>query len=199
MMRFKKGMVYLMSFVLLICGIFFTAMGDEHKERGRLQGTNGHDNDDEHKKESRKRESHGREHLVPVNNPTYKEQCGACHFAYQPGLMPSGSWEKIIAGLDDHFGDFVDLDRDSRKIIADYLRANAADRSFSKRSAKIMESLGGQSPLRITDVPYIRRKHHEIDPAVFRRKSIGSLSNCSACHTSAEQGIYEDDDVRIPR
>ena len=37
-------------------------------------------------------------YLSAVNNPTYKEQCGGCHFAYQPGLLPSGSWEKILAG-----------------------------------------------------------------------------------------------------
>ena len=61
-----------------------------------------------------------------------------------------------------------------------------------------MRCLGGQVPIRITDIPYIRKKHHELDPAIFKRKSIGSLSNCIACHTTAENGIYDDDDVKIP-
>jgi len=53
--------------------------------------------------------------------------------------------------------------------------------------------------MRITDTPYIREKHHELDPEVLKRKSIGSLSNCIACHTTAEKGIYEDDNVKIPQ
>jgi hypothetical protein len=62
-----------------------------------------------------------------------------------------------------------------------------------------MRSLGNQVPLRITDIPYIREKHHEISPNILKRESIGSLSNCSACHTTAENGIYEDDNVTIPK
>ena len=30
-------------------------------------------------------------------------------------------------------------------------------------------------------------------------ESIGSISNCVACHTTAEEGIYDDEDVKIPR
>ena len=101
--------------------------------------------------------------------------------------------------LDDHFGESIELDDDSRKTISDYLKSNSAEYSSAKRAVKIMRSLGNQVPLRITDIPYIREKHHEISPNVFKRESIGSLSNCSACHTTAENGIYEDDNVKIPK
>ncbi|MBI4776077.1 MAG: hypothetical protein HY788_18195 [Deltaproteobacteria bacterium] len=50
-----------------------------------------------------------------------------------------------------------------------------------------------------TETAYIREKHREISPAVFTRKAVGSLSNCVACHRSAEKGMYDDDDVVIPR
>jgi hypothetical protein len=62
-----------------------------------------------------------------------------------------------------------------------------------------MRSVGNQVPLRITDIQYIKEKHHEISSNVLKRKTIGSLSNCSACHTTAENGIYEDDNVIIPK
>ncbi|MBU0973733.1 MAG: diheme cytochrome c, partial [Proteobacteria bacterium] len=39
----------------------------------------------------------------------------------------------------------------------------------------------------------------EISPDVLNRESIGSLSNCIACHTTAEDGIYDDDNVKIPK
>ena len=66
-------------------------------------------------------------------------------------------------------------------------------------SEKIMRSLGNQVPMRISDIPYIREKHHELDPAIFKRESVGSLANCAACHITAEKGIYDDDDVKIPK
>ena len=93
----------------------------------------------------------------------------------------------------------MELDPDSKKVIAEYLKANAAEHSSAKRAVKIMRSLGGRTPLRITEIPYIQEKHHEIHPDVFKQESIGSLSNCSACHTTAEKGVYEDDNVRFPR
>jgi len=52
--------------------------------------------------------------------------------------------------------------------------------------------------LRITEIPYIRKKHHELQQDIFSRQSIGSRANCPACHSSAEQGVYEDDLVKIP-
>ena len=62
-----------------------------------------------------------------------------------------------------------------------------------------MRSLGNNTPIRITEIPYIQAKHRKINQDVFQWESIGSLSNCSACHVTAEKGIYEDDDVKIPQ
>jgi hypothetical protein len=61
-----------------------------------------------------------------------------------------------------------------------------------------MKSLNGQAPTRITQVSYITDKHHDLPPHVFKRQSIGSFSNCPACHTTAEKGIFSDDFVQIP-
>lgn len=146
--------------------------------------------------------NHGGERcLRPVDNQTYKEQCGGCHFAYQPALLPSGSWRKIMAKLDDHFDEDVTLDGEDKKIIFQYLTENAAEHSRSRRAVKIMRSLGDRTPMRITDIPYIRHEHEsdDIPPGVYKRKSVGSFSNCAACHTTAEEGDYDDDNVRIPK
>ncbi len=62
-----------------------------------------------------------------------------------------------------------------------------------------MRSLENHVPMRITGISYIREKHHELNPEVLKRESIGSLSNCIACHTTAEKGIYEDENVKIPQ
>lgn len=190
MNRIHKWIVFLLAFLLTANGVFYTAFADhdDHKKKNRYQ-----------KRERRHSEHNGKRNLAIVNNPTYTENCGACHFAYQPGLLPSGSWDNILNSLVDHFGEEIDLDPESNKIILEYLKTNAANYSSAKLSGKIMKSLRNQTPSRITQISYIQRKHHEIQLNVFKRESIGSLSNCLACHTTAEKGIYDDDNVTIPR
>jgi hypothetical protein len=138
-------------------------------------------------------------YLQPVNNPVYKEECSACHFLYLPGLLPSDSWKKIMDSAYDHFGEDLFLEEGTLREIKNYLLASSAEKIRSKRSMKILRSLGSKSPLKITNIPYIKRKHREISASVFKRETVGSLSNCDACHTTASQGDFEEDNVRIPR
>lgn len=192
--------------LIFFSGVLYLAVADgDHKEKKWYQKILDHDDDDhkskhrERKRERNRDDDHHESYLRQVNNPTYKDECGACHFVYQPELLPSASWMRILSNLDDHFGEVVELDDDSKTVISDYLKINSADNSSAKRAVKIMRSVGNQVPLRITDIQYIKEKHHEISSNVLKRKTIGSLSNCSACHTTAENGIYEDDNVIIPK
>jgi len=209
MNQVRSSVVFLVALLFLANGAFnfVWADHDEHKEKKWHQkifdwDDNDHNDDHDEDNDDQNNAKHRSEgYLNPVNNPTYQEQCGACHFVYQPELLPSGSWQKILAKLDDHFGEEVDLDAESKKIIEEYLKSNAAEYSSAERAVKIMRSLRGQTPMRITDVPYIRHKHEDDDipPDAFQRKSVGSFSNCVACHTTAEKGIYDDDFVKIPK
>jgi hypothetical protein len=125
-------------------------------------------------------------YLRPVGNRTYATECGACHFAYQPELLPSGSWRKILADLEHHFGEEVIIGTDSKNEINRYLLSNSAETSSAKLAVKIMKDLGDRTPLRITDIVYIRKKHHEILPRILKQEvGVGSLSNCQACHRTA--------------
>jgi hypothetical protein len=191
----SKGLLFLFSFFILFLLPFSAALADDddyHEEKKWYKKIFDHDEDDDDEK-------HGNEYLSPVNNETFKQECGACHFAYQAGLLPSGSWENILNNLPSHFGDDVSLDQKSKQIIGEYLRTNAAENSSAKRARKIVRSLNGQTPLRITETPYIQEKHHDLDASIFSRQSIGSFSNCIACHTRAEEGNYDDDFVKIPK
>jgi hypothetical protein len=131
---------------------------------------------------------------TPKNYPTYLQECGACHFAYPALLLPSESWNNILGTLENHFGETVEMGPDSEKEISEYLRKNAADYASLEISEKIIKSLDGKAPERITDIPFIVRKHQEISKEELRRDSNGSLSNCSACHAAAEKGIFDDDE-----
>ena len=138
--------------------------------------------------------------VAPVNSPLYRQDCGSCHFAYQPGLLPKNSWQTIMVSLEDHFGDNAELDAQTQEKILDYLLLNSADESNYKRSKRIVGSLKeGKIPLRISDTPYFKHKHDEIPTRhVVNNEGVGSYSRCAACHRRAESGSYNEDEVNIP-
>lgn len=138
--------------------------------------------------------------FAPAADERYLKECGACHMAYPPGLLPARSWEKLMGGLSDHFGDNAELSPADQKGIADYLTAGGADRSSSKRAMKIVRSLRpDETPIRIQEVPYIARKHREIaDRMVQGNPKVKSLGRCNACHAGAEKGSFNEETVSIP-
>ena len=102
--------------------------------------------------------------------------------------------------LSNHFGENAELDKDTLANIYSYAMANASDKSYHMRSRKITQATAqGEAPLRITEISYIRRKHHEIPEKMIKdNKDVKSLSNCDACHTQAAKGVFDADTVKIP-
>lgn len=138
--------------------------------------------------------------VTPVQDATYKTECGACHFAYQPGLLPGSAWARIMGSLADHYGDDASLDATQLTGIQRYLIANAADRSALSRSRAfaVLPGVGDALP-RVTTTAYFGREHHEIPPRfVEGNNGVGSFSNCPACHRNADAGIYNEHQVVIP-
>lgn len=138
--------------------------------------------------------------IAPAVTPEYQEECGGCHMAYPPGLLPSASWKKLMRGLDDHFGDNAELDEAAAQRLESFLVASAADRSNFRRSRAMMKrlhALNSQAPIRITDLPYFRHEHDEIPKRIIKQAEIGSLSQCNACHQYAEQGSFNEHEIFI--
>jgi hypothetical protein len=144
--------------------------------------------------------SNGKPGVKPVDNKVYKLECSACHFAYQPGLLPSKSWNKMMSNLENHFNTDASLADEDFKIIKEYLNKNSAEKAMNyKRSSRIVNSIrSGDVPESISKVPYIIRKHDEISPAMLSQKEVKGMFNCVACHTTAEKGIYSERDIKIP-
>ena len=137
--------------------------------------------------------------LPKVTNATYAASCGTCHFAYQPGLLPARSWLKITNVPGSHAGGDLSVDTKAKVEIESYLIQNSAEKIQSRKSRKIIDSIGESVPTRISEVPYIKEKHRKIKQEVFLRKTIKSRGNCIACHKTAESGDYDDDNVTIPK
>ena len=128
---------------------------------------------------------------------TVSAECGACHWAYHPSLLPRASWAKLLAGLEDHFGEDASLPAEQTREIASFYDRYAAetwDTEASRRFAEIAPS----EPLRITATPYWIAKHASIDPATFAATPVGKRGNCIACHRDADSGRFDDQAIAIP-
>ena len=138
--------------------------------------------------------------VTAINNPAYKEECGSCHLAYPSGLLPARSWEKVMHGLENHFGDNAELDTETQQSITSFLLTNSADKSGYRHSKKINRSIKlNQTPIRITKTPYFIHEHDEIPSRYVKSNpKVGSFSQCDTCHAKAEQGSYNEQNVHIP-
>ncbi|WKZ85444.1 diheme cytochrome c [Ralstonia pickettii] len=122
--------------------------------------------------------------------PKYRQECASCHIAYPPGALPASSWQRILGNLQHHYGTDASLDPATVKQLDQWLTANAAGRS---------NAMPPPPEDRITRSAWFARTHDEVPAAVWRRPAIKSASNCAACHTKADQGNFNEHDVRIPR
>jgi len=188
-MRILKTFLAIGILILsLMINTFVFADEDEENERHEKHG--------KHEKGGR-HEGEGR--AIVVENDAYKSECSSCHFLYPPEFLPKRSWEALMKGSDKHFGENLALDDKTNKEILSYLSENSAERGSSEWAGKILKSIGSATPLKITETPYILKEHRKIKPDVFKRKSIGSFSNCGACHTGAVQGDFEENSISIPK
>jgi len=139
--------------------------------------------------------------LVPRTvNAKWKSECGACHVAYPPALLPARSWEELMAGLANHFGEDASLDTASAREIGEYLVRESGDRGASRTGRKAANAIASaEAPMRITGTRWFRHEHDEIAPEIWRRAAIGSPANCGACHKGAAELDFSERRVAIPR
>lgn len=122
--------------------------------------------------------------------PAYATECGECHVAYPPVLLPPVSWQRIMDGLGKHYGVDASLDTAVRTDISRWLVQTSTRRSHT-REAPPQD--------RISRTRWFLHEHDEVGADVWKRASVKSASNCGACHRNAAQGSYDEDSVRIPR
>lgn len=133
--------------------------------------------------------AHGGKRMPPNVPAAYTQECASCHLAYPPGLLPARSWQRLMGGLDKHFGSDASLDAATLQQIERWLQAHAGT---TKRVSE-------EPPQdRITRSAWFERKHRKIDPSVWPLDSVKSAANCAACHTGADRGDFDDDRLKFP-
>ena len=125
--------------------------------------------------------------LSVPDNPKWKTECGSCHIAYPPQLLTGADWQRMMGGLDKHFGANAALDAKENKEILEFLQRYAG--SGDKRSA---------SSLRISDTRWFTREHRKVAGNTWSDPAVKSRSNCTACHVNAERGDWSERGIRMP-
>lgn len=123
------------------------------------------------------------------SNAKWKNECGSCHVAYPAQLLPATSWQRLMKGLDKHFGTDASVDAATAAEIGAFLEKY----SGGKRG------IAGETTLRVSETDWFQREHRKVDAAVWKNTKVKSASNCAACHTAAEAGDYRERGIRIPQ
>lgn len=135
----------------------------------------------------------GNHFYAPVADPVVKEECGSCHLAFAPSMLPASSWQRMMGNLKNHFGDDASVDADTAARITRYLVANAADAGDRRYGGKLLKGVALDSaPQRITELPKWVSEHRKVPDWEWRHKEVRTKANCVACHAGAEQGYYDE-------
>jgi hypothetical protein len=125
--------------------------------------------------------------------PAYTQECGSCHVAYPPGLLPAASWQRLMAGLPRHFGTDASLEPATAQAIGDWLAQHAGS------ARKVQREPAAPPEDRISRSAWFQREHREVSASTWALPAVKSAANCGACHTRAEQGDFSERHLRLPR
>jgi cytochrome b len=128
---------------------------------------------------------------------SYESECSDCHALYHPSLRSSANWASVMDNLSDHFGEDASLNETSRLEIKKFLMENDASTFDTEVSHRIGRA--ADETLRMTDTKYWKKRHHDIDDALFKSKEVGSKINCTKCHKDAVIGRFDDENIQIPK
>ncbi|MDV7340922.1 diheme cytochrome c [Terasakiella sp. A23] len=130
----------------------------------------------------------------PIEDKTVNSECGACHLAFPPQMLPQRSWQKMMSNLKDHFNEDASVNEENQLYITRFLMNGAADTGLW--NSRFMRGVKDHmTPQRITELPYWQHEHRgEVPETAWNDPKVKSKSNCMACHPRADQGKYDDDD-----
>jgi cytochrome b len=133
------------------------------------------------------------------DNKIWREECGTCHLAFHPTLLPARSWQTLMAQQANHFGENLFLQTHVVKLVTEFLTRNAAENSLSEPAWKISRlTPSGMTPLRITETRYWQEKHQSIAARAWASPRIGGKSDCAVCHLDADKGTFQDGAISVP-
>ena len=124
----------------------------------------------------------------------WQHECGSCHLAFHPSLLPARSWQAMLE-QQDHFGEDLALDAGAVASLSSYASAHSAERAETPAAWKIVARTPASStPLRITETAYWKRRHAGVTDADWQ---LVKRVDCGDCHLDAELGTFEPGAIHI--
>lgn len=124
------------------------------------------------------------------------KECGGCHLAYSPALLPARSWERMLKEQAEHFGEDLSLSPNVAKALLD--EANG-DRTSTWAAWKLAHSAPpGESPQRISELRFWRHAHHDLPDSAFKPPVSQGRHDCESCHLDAASGIFQPRMIQKP-
>jgi hypothetical protein len=123
--------------------------------------------------------------------PKYRQECGSCHVPYPAGMLPAASWRRVMDNLPRHYGTDASLDSATAAELSRWLAEHAGTYRRAAQEPPPQD--------RITRSAWFLRKHDEVPAATWKLPAVKSAANCTACHSQADQGDFNEHRVRIPR
>ncbi len=125
-----------------------------------------------------------------ADDPVWRAECGSCHVAYPPALLPAPAWRAQMATLKAHYGSDATLDPTTAAHVGAFLERNAGrDRGTAAATAE---------PPRITTTTWFVKEHRKVPAPAWKSAAVKSAANCGACHAGADKGSFDERAVRIP-
>ncbi len=140
-------------------------------------------------------------HVLPSEqNLAYDKACASCHMLYAPSMLPARSWQALMTGLHDHFGDNAEVSEEVRIEVSAYLQKYAADKVENIYAQPMLDLLeDSDTPLRISETKYFILLHDTVRPEMIAgNPDVQSVARCEVCHYEALEGRYNRFAVRIP-
>ncbi|MFO0581965.1 MAG: diheme cytochrome c [Anaeromyxobacter sp.] len=178
-----------LAVALLAATATLASAGDHGREREQGEREQHEEHEGREARGRSERAGRGATASAAAIDPTYAKECGACHLAYPPSLLPAAGWRGVMAGLDRHFGVDAALDEPARARVEAWLVAGAGP----DRGAAVGD------PSRISGQRWFVREHREVPAGAIARPAIKSWANCQACHAGAAGWDFDEDRVKIPR
>ncbi|HUP30578.1 MAG TPA: cytochrome b/b6 domain-containing protein [Usitatibacter sp.] len=117
----------------------------------------------------------------------WSRECGSCHLAYSPSLLPLRSWERTLREQDRHFGEDLSLSpAASQRLLAAAIAPPDSWAAWSLSSS----APAAEAPLRVTGLPAWKRLHLHVPEERFKPPNTAGPHECDACHRDAASGIF---------
>jgi len=127
----------------------------------------------------------------------WTKDCGECHLAYSPALLPYRSWQRTLDEQDRHFGEDLGLSAAAVERLLAFARGVQAP---SWHAWKLAQSVPPTDiPLEISATPHFRAAHADLPESAFKPPVSAGKHECDACHRDAASGIFHPRMIQIPK